>query len=63
MFEFLEFFSSEYQVALTKFRNAVTRAGGQVSQYRHPSAIGAQGEDLTIDVGYVGDPTAERQLL
>lgn len=63
MFEFLEYFSADYPTARSRFRAAVAAVGGHHAQYRHPHATGAEGEELTIDIGHIGDRSGERQLV
>lgn len=63
MFESLQFFSTDYLVARTKFREAVAHAGGKLEHYPHPLASGTSGEKLTIDVGLLGSESAERCLV
>lgn len=63
MLDYTDYFSASYDQARRKFRNAVTAAGGASMFHRHTDALGANGEDLTIDVGHVGNPYGSRQLV
>ncbi|MFT6813614.1 MAG: hypothetical protein ACJASK_002247, partial [Ilumatobacter sp.] len=46
-----------YQVARSRFIDAATRAGADLSSFPHPLA-GLEGEELAIDVAQLGDPQA-----
>ncbi|RZO10776.1 DUF2817 domain-containing protein [Pseudomonas moorei] len=50
-------------MARSKFRRAVEAAGGVSTHYRHPSVMGVLAEELTIDVGHVGNLLGSRQLI
>lgn len=63
MLNYTDYFSSTYTVARGKFREAVEASGGISSCHRHPNAVGAFGEELTIDVGHVGNPSGAKQLI
>jgi hypothetical protein len=56
-------FSATYVEARDKFLNAATQRGLALTRHRHPSASGAQGEELSIDVATLGPAGADRVLL
>jgi len=49
----LECFSDSYGQARRKFLTAAVDAGGQVQAFRHPE-LGADGEELSADVAWLG---------
>ena len=57
-----EYFSSNYAAARARFRTAVEMAGGRLTALRL-DAKGANGEGLTIDVGWFGAEKPKRALL
>lgn len=63
MVNYTDYFSATYDRARRRFRDAVKAAKGELSAYRHPHARGARGEELTIDVGHIGNIRASRQLI
>lgn len=63
MLNYTDYFSASYDAARSKFRRAVDAAGGALTHHRHPSVRGALAEELTIDVGHVGNLSGSRQLL
>lgn len=58
----MTWFSPDYVTARTRFRDAVRRAGGRLIALPL-AARGPAGEDLTIDVGWLGDEQPHRVLL
>lgn len=56
-------FSDTYAEAREKFLSVVAERGASLVSAVHPSQRGAQGEDLAIDIGTFGDPSAEKTLL
>jgi hypothetical protein len=56
-------FSSSYAEARTKFLDAASAAGAQISHYEHPSQKGSQGESLYLDVAVIGDPLAPNAMV
>lgn len=63
MLNYTDYFSATYAAARDKFRQALREAGVASTSYRHPTAVGAQGEELTIDVAHLGNVRAPRQLI
>jgi len=63
LLNYTDYFSASYDIARSKFRREVTAAGGVLTRHRHPNAKGALGEELTIDVGHVGNTSGSRQLI
>lgn len=63
MANYTDYFSASYDLARRRFRNAVSAIDGELTFHRHPDARGAVAEELTIDVGHVGNVTAPRQLI
>jgi hypothetical protein len=51
-----------YQAARTRFIDAATRSGADLSSFPHP-LTGLEGEELAIDVAQLGDPQAPNVLL
>ena len=56
-------FSSTYAEARDKFHQAARARGLAVTRYVHPTAIGAQGEELSVDAALLGDPHARSLLV
>lgn len=56
-------FSNSYFEARGKFLELVERKGAKLFSRLHPSRVGADGEDLAIDIAIFGNPEAERTLL
>ncbi len=54
-----QYFSRTYAEARRKFLEAARAGGAALETYVHPSARGAEGEELAVDVGRFGDPEAE----
>jgi uncharacterized protein DUF2817 len=61
--DFTQSFALEYAGARTKFRAAASDLGGVLSEYRHPTATGPDGQWLFIDVARLGDVGAPLQLV
>ena len=61
--EFYDLFALDYSGARSKFLRAVESAGAKVSTYRHPTAKGPSGKDLSIDTAHLGNRDAARQLV
>jgi hypothetical protein len=61
--KYTDYFSANYQSARDKFYAAVTDVGGGFASYERPTGRGAQGEQLAIDVGQIGNPYSPRQFL
>jgi len=55
-------FSSTYAEARQKFLALASKRGAKVVSVVHPTARGAQDEDLAIDVATFGDPDADKTL-
>lgn len=51
-------FAADYRAARQLFLSAATARGTTVQSHLHPAHRGAQGEELAMDVAYVGDPAA-----
>ena len=56
-------FAVDYPSARAKFREAARACSLAVERHVHPTARGAQDEELSIDVGLLGDARACRLLL
>jgi hypothetical protein len=61
--QYTDYFSANYQAARAKFRAAVSEAGGDFASYERPAGRGAEGEQLAIDVGQIGNRHSSRQFL
>ncbi|UPJ52731.1 DUF2817 domain-containing protein [Bradyrhizobium sp. 200] len=61
--DFTQSFALEYAGARTKFRATASDLGGVLSEYRHPTATGPDGQGLFIDVARLGDVGAPLQLV
>jgi Protein of unknown function (DUF2817) len=59
----LDCFAASYAEARAKFQLAVAKAGGQLSTYVHPSAVGPDGGSLAIDVACFGPVDAAKAFL
>ena len=57
-----EHFSPDYVTARSRFRRAVESSGGRL-RVLNLNAKGPDGEDLTIDIGWFGNPAPRRVLL
>ena len=57
-----EHFSPDYVTARSRFRRAVESSGGRL-KLLDLNAKGPDGEDLTIDIGWLGNPAPRRVLL
>ena len=57
-----DFFSPDYRTARDRFRTSVLSLDGQVESILL-NTKGPSGEDLTIDIGWFGDPQPSRALL
>lgn len=55
-------FSPDYVTARSRFRRAVESSGGRL-KVLNLNATGPNGEDLTIDIGWFGNPSPRRVLL
>jgi hypothetical protein len=62
MFDLDSAFARDYREARDKFHAAATAHALQVERHVHPSARGAQDEELSIDVVLFGDRDAEQLL-
>ena len=58
----LDSFSADYGEARSKFRLAAAEAGAQLDRIAHP-LTGPRGEDLSVDVAWLGPREAERILV
>jgi hypothetical protein len=56
-------YAATYAEARDKFLAAATMRGMAVNRHMHPTARGATGEELSIDVATLGDPSAPSMLL
>lgn len=56
-------FAATYSEARARFLAAARARGLVLRHYAHPVAKGAQGEELALDVGVLGDPHAKEVLL
>ncbi len=56
-------FASTYAEARAKFRQAAEAHGLAVARHVHPRAVGAQGEELSVDLALLGDPDARAMLV
>lgn len=63
MLNYTDYFSAIYDAARSRFRRAVVSANGTLTRYLHPNAVGALAEELTIDVGHLGNPSSLKQLI
>lgn len=61
--DFTQSFALDYNGARRKFVATAEALGCALSQYRHPSKTGPDGEALAIDVAWLGDPKAPSQLV
>jgi len=61
--ELITSFSPTYAEARDKFHRAAQARGLAVTRYVHPTAIGAEGEELSADVALLGDPHARSLLV
>ena len=61
--DFAESFALDYAGARAKFRAAAAELGGTLSEYRHPTQKGPDGQDLIVDVARLGDAEAPSQLV
>jgi Protein of unknown function (DUF2817) len=61
--DFTESFALDYAGARAKFRAAAAELGGTLSEYRHPTQKGPDGQDLIVDVARLGDAEAPSQLV
>ena len=59
----LDFFAEHYPEARAKFQLAVAQAGGQLTSYTHPAALGPDGGSLAIDAACFGPADAPKGLL
>lgn len=63
MNDFTQSFALDYAGARAKFRATASDLGGALSEYRHPTATGPDGQGLFIDVARLGDARAPSQLV
>jgi hypothetical protein len=56
-------FAATYAEARDKFTRAVEARGSDVVRHVHPSARGAQGEELSVDLALLGDANARSLLV
>ncbi|HEX6138530.1 MAG TPA: M14 family metallopeptidase [Casimicrobiaceae bacterium] len=56
-------FAADYAQARGKFHDAATARRLTVERFVHPAARGAQGEELSVDVALLGDPSAPSLLV
>ena len=63
LLNYTDHFSATYETARSKFRRAVAAANGALTQHRQPCVVGALAEELTIDVGHVGNRSGAKQLI
>ena len=56
-------FAATYEQARARFHDAARGAGAVISRHVHPSARGADGEELSIDLAVLGDAAAPGLLL
>jgi len=57
-----DYFSETYLVARERFRAAARAAGASTTEHVNPVGLGPDGESLSTDVAWIGDPTASRLL-
>ena len=55
-------YSETYAEARQKFLSLASARGAKLISNVHPTARGAQGEELAIDIATFGDPDAEKTL-
>jgi Protein of unknown function (DUF2817) len=58
MNDFTQSFGLDYAGARAKFRATAGGLGCTLSEYRHPTATGPDGQELFIDVALLGDSGA-----
>jgi Protein of unknown function (DUF2817) len=56
-------FAATYVEARDRFLSVTDARGVGVTRHMHPDALGAQGEQLSIDVAVLGDPASPSMLL
>ncbi|MDB5367498.1 MAG: hypothetical protein JWM77_3425, partial [Rhodospirillales bacterium] len=56
-------YPAHYAAARAAFRDAAGAAGARLEAHAHPHATGPAGEDLTIDIAFLGDERAPAALL
>lgn len=56
-------FSRSYAEARQKFRDAAHAAGATLTDFPHPTKRGSAGEELAMDVAWIGDAEARRFLM
>jgi hypothetical protein len=61
--DFTKSFALDYAGAREKFRSVAAHIGCALSAYKHPTAVGPNGEPLFIDVARLGDARAPSQLV
>ena len=59
----LDYFGATYAEARAKFQFASANAGGQLTSYVHPTAVGPDGGSLAIDVACLGPLDAAKAFL
>jgi hypothetical protein len=59
----LDLYGAGYAEARAKFLLAAAQAGGQLTSYGHPTAVGPDGGSLAIDVACFGPVDAEKAFL
>lgn len=59
----LESLTNSYVESRARFIRAVRDSGGSVESYRHPTARGAHGEGLYVDVGILGPRSAQKAFV
>lgn len=57
------FFSTTYETARTRFRDALKQAGGQLTSYAVDTETPDSGASLTIDVGTIGDAASAKSVV
>ena len=63
MNDFTQSFALDYAGARTKFHATASDLGCALSEYRHPTATGPDGQGLFVDVARLGDTNAPSQLV
>lgn len=59
----MEYFANTYATARQNFRALTARTNARVTPYRMPGLVGAEGEDLCVDVAILGAKDAARAAL
>jgi hypothetical protein len=57
------YFAADYRSARDRFLAAARERGAALQSHVHPDHLGAQGEQLAMDVAYVGDASADSLIV